>query len=83
MRNLGLVQQLHLFLGGAHEEETGGIEELRIVSTEARTRAGGTLTKGVRYWKLLGLEPSMLTVLLSRSTKEISMIRVSAAAIRV
>jgi hypothetical protein len=39
--------------------------------------------KGVRYWKLFGSAPLMLTLGLSRRTNEISMIRVRAAAIRV
>jgi hypothetical protein len=38
---------------------------------------------GVRYWKLFGLAPLMLTLGLSRRTNEISMIRVRPAAIRV
>lgn len=79
-----VVQQDHLFLGGAHEEEAGGIEQLRkrkqvSIMLDIPHRPERRHTNGVRYWKLFGSERAGL----SFSTNEISMMRVRPAAIRV
>src|ERR1700744_1165222 len=82
MVDVRLIEDLHLLLSRTHEEEPAGHKELVSVSEVSRRQERG-LTKGGRYWKLLGSSSGSPRHGLSRSKKPISMPRVSPAAMRV
>ena len=85
--DVGGGEEGHLFFGGAHEEEAGCVEELKVkvlVGSVGWGMGNGQLTKGVRYWKLLVSSASVSEMeFWSFSTKAISTILTAPAAMSV